>query len=111
MASSLSDEIINPLQLKELLATNSPPIILDVRERHELKICSLSPCVHIPLGNLSQGWHDLPKDRLIVTLCHHGYRSLQAAQFLKAQGFQHVLNLEGGIHAWAKLVDPEMAVY
>ena len=104
-------ETITPLQLKELLITDNPPIVLDVREDEELKICALPTFVHIPLSNLSYEWHQLPKDRLIVTLCHHGYRSLQAALLLKSHGFDHVLNLEGGIHAWAVQVDPSMEPY
>jgi len=103
--------VITALQLKELLATDHPPIVLDVREDEELKICSLPTYVHIPLRDLSQEWDQLPKDQLIVTLCHHGYRSLQAGLFLINHGYDQVLNLEGGIHAWADQVDPSMTRY
>ena len=111
----MSDEstvgVITPLQLKELLTTDHPPIVLDVREDDELKICVMPTFVHIPLGDLSQQLSQLPKDQLIVTVCHHGYRSLQAGLFLKSHGFDQVSNLEGGIHAWADQVDAGMGQY
>ena len=103
-------EMITPVQLKELLASVNPPIIIDVRETMELKICALPNVMHIPLGNLLNEWHQIPNDRLIITLCHHGYRSLQAAMILQNHGFR-VKNLLGGIHAWAQQIDPTMAVY
>jgi rhodanese-related sulfurtransferase len=104
-------DTITPLQLKELLACDNPPIILDVRETAELDICTLPNIIHIPLGNLANECDQLSQDRLIVTLCHHGYRSMQAAVFLKSHGFHHVMNLNGGIHAWAKQVDQSMRTY
>ncbi len=104
-------DTITPLQLKELLVSDNPPIILDVRETVELKICTLPNVMHIPLGNLVNEWDQLPKDCIIVTLCHHGYRSMQAALFLKSHGFHQVMNLTGGIHAWAEHVDQDMKRY
>lgn len=104
-------ETISVIQLKDLLETDNPPLVLDVREAEEITICALPNFVHIPLGNLSHEWNHLPKNQFIVTLCHHGYRSLQAALFLKKHGFDQVANLTGGIHAWADQVDPSMKVY
>ncbi|MBX9805536.1 MAG: sulfurtransferase [Alphaproteobacteria bacterium] len=102
---------ILPMQLKEIIEKGIPLTILDVREVDEVNICALSNSVHIPLRNLREQWETLPQDQLIVTLCHHGYRSLQAALFLKTQGFDAVLNLSGGIEGWGDLVDPEMTRY
>lgn len=104
-------ESITALQLKQLLSQDVHPLILDVREDEELKICSLPTFFHIPLGNLIREWDQLPRDRIIVIVCHHGRRSLQAAIFLKSHGFKKVLNLQGGIQAWADQVDPLMAQY
>ncbi|MCE3231411.1 MAG: sulfurtransferase [Alphaproteobacteria bacterium] len=102
---------ITPLQLKRLLLTDTPPLVLDVREAEELTICALPNGVHIPLGDLPSVAYKLPEDRVIVTLCHHGRRSFQAALWLKSRGFAEVLNLNGGIHAWAEQVDPSMRRY
>lgn len=106
-----SVETITVLQLKNLLISVNPPIVLDVREEQELAVCALPTFVHIPLGDLAQEWHRLPKGATIVTLCHHGYRSLKAALFLKSLGFNYVANIQGGIQAWAEQIDPEMTQY
>lgn len=111
MPHDSSLEIITPHQLQQLLSSDNPPIILDVRETPELKICALPNVTHIPLSRLVCEWEHLPKDRLIVTLCHHGYRSMQAALFLKSHDFNQVMNLHGGIHAWAQQIDPTMRIY
>ncbi len=102
---------VTPLELKELLATHTPPLVLDVREAEEIDICALPYILHIPLGNLPFEAANLPRDRVIVTLCHHGRRSLSAALLLQSYGFSQVLNLAGGIHAWAEQVDPSMKKY
>jgi len=111
MTANASIETITALQLKELLSQGTSLLVLDVRESRELEICALPTFFHIPLGDLPKKWEHLPQDRIIVTVCHHGYRSLQAAIFLKSHGLERVLNLQGGLQAWADQVDPLMAQY
>jgi rhodanese-related sulfurtransferase len=111
MFSASSVDVITPQQLQELILSGNSPIILDVRETVELQICALPNSLHIPLGNLTNEWENLPKDQPIVVLCHHGYRSMQAASFLKSLGFNQVMNLHGGIHAWAKQIDNSLQIY
>lgn len=111
MTTDSAIENITALQLKEMLSKDNPPLILDVREADELKICALPTFIHISLGNLLKEWDQLPRERVIVTVCHHGRRSLQAYLFLKSQGFEKVLNLVGGIEAWADQIDPLMVRY
>ena len=55
--------------------------------------------------------HQLDPERRIVVICHHGIRSRQVAWFLERAGFPKVINLEGGLDAWARTVDPQMPVY
>jgi adenylyltransferase/sulfurtransferase len=53
----------------------------------------------------------MPRDEHIVVYCHHGSRSLLAAEFLVEQGFPRVWNLTGGIDRWSSEVDPTVATY
>ena len=46
-----------------------------------------------------------------MVICHHGIRSRQVAFYLEHLGFTRIVNLSGGVDAWAREVDPEMAVY
>jgi rhodanese-related sulfurtransferase len=87
------------------------PVVLDVREAHELQIAAFPmPVIHIPLGSLPSRLADLPKDAHIVCACRSGSRSAQAVMFLRQRGFDAV-NLEGGILAWARRVDPNVRQY
>ena len=53
----------------------------------------------------------LPKDTKLVFYCHTGVRSLSAAEHFRAEGFTDVHNLEGGIDAWSREVDPTVPRY
>lgn len=92
-------------------ASRPAPLVLDVREPWELAICRLADATSIPLGHLVARVGELPSDRPIVCMCHHGARSQQAAMFLARSGFADVYNLSGGIEAWADQVDPTMQRY
>jgi rhodanese-related sulfurtransferase len=87
------------------------PMIVDVREPWELERCRIEGSQHVPLRELPARLADLPDDRDLVLVCHHGNRSFQAAMWLSQNGFPHVHNLEGGIDAWARLVEPSMPRY
>ncbi len=85
--------------------------LLDVRSPEEYEITNI-PGSTLVDGNLAQeiveSW---PKDTAIVTLCHHGIRSLDAAAYIKGHGFQNVKSMKGGIDAWSIQVDPSVARY
>jgi len=99
--------------LREWLADNARamPLILDVREPWENAICNLPDAQLLPMQEIPSRWNELPRDRDIVVLCHHGLRSLQVANYLQSMGLGRLYNLSGGIAAWAEHVDPAMARY
>ena len=85
--------------------------LLDVRDPWEVEICRLPDSLDVPLAHLSERVDALPRDGMLVILCHHGMRSQHAARWLRAQGFANAVNLAGGIDAWARLVDSSMRTY
>ena len=85
--------------------------IIDVREPWEYEFCHIEGTLHIPLGQIPARLAELASDRPLIVLCHHGMRSLQVAHYLLSQGYQDVTNLSGGIDAWARDVDPALALY
>jgi rhodanese-related sulfurtransferase len=87
------------------------PLLVDVREPWEFDVCHIAGSLHIPLGQLPAQIDGLPHDRPLVLVCHHGHRSLHAANWLQRMGFADVHNLRGGVAAWATEVDPGMPVY
>lgn len=54
---------------------------------------------------------ELDPEQPIVCICHHGTRSMQVGAFLEHAGFEYVVNLTGGLHAWAIQIDNSMATY
>lgn len=109
---------IRPAELGHWLATereHGEPIVLDVREPHELQLASVKTdgftLVTIPMGVIPPRLNELDPKRPIACLCHHGARSMQVAMFLQSRGFDRVANIAGGIHAWAAEVDPTMGRY
>lgn len=94
-------------------------ILMDVREPNELLYANLGEGVLTsPLSELAQrGLDSLPeavladKDAEIVIMCHHGSRSAQVTAWLRQQGWTNVLNMDGGIEAYAIAVDPSVGRY
>jgi len=103
---------LTPKQLNDYLSRSATkPLLLDVREPWEFEICHLGASQNLPLGQLSARFQSLDPQQETVLICHHGIRSLQAALFLQHQGFKSVINLEGGVDAWADQVDLDMNKY
>lgn len=86
-------------------------VLLDVREPDELEQAAISGARHIPMREVPERLDELPKDKTIVVFCHLGGRSRRVAQFLAANGFEQVFNLDGGIDAWSQTVDERVGRY
>ena len=86
-------------------------VLLDVREANELASASIPGATWIPMGEIPARIGELPRDKPIVCMCHHGARSERVAQFLAANGYAEAVNLEGGIDAWSVAVDPSVPRY
>jgi adenylyltransferase/sulfurtransferase len=98
-------------ELKKRLDRNESLFVLDVRNSNEFQICRIPGTVLLQLPELAQRFGELPRDREIIVHCKSGMRSAKAVQFLKEQGFTKLVNLQGGILAWAERVDPSVPKY
>jgi rhodanese-related sulfurtransferase len=118
MANAFGVPEISADQVAKKLENKDNFILLDVREPFELRIASVVAAISAPLSLLAeQGAPALPstvRDNQmgeIVVMCHHGSRSAQVTAWLRQQGYQNAINLNGGIHAWSVLVDPAVPTY
>jgi len=102
---------VQPTDLAEELKGPNPPRLLDVREPHEVETVRLDQAQVVTQELVQEIMNDWPKDTPIVTMCHHGQRSLEAASYLIGHGFTNVRSLTGGIDAWAEQVDTSLARY
>jgi sulfur-carrier protein adenylyltransferase/sulfurtransferase len=104
---------ITPAELKRRIDTGDPPALLDVREPKEWPIANLAAygAELIPLGELQDRLDELDPSRERVVYCRSGKRSRTAVAQLRAAGFEHVWNLEGGLLAWSDAVDSSIRKY
>lgn len=88
------------------------PYVLDVRKPHEAAIARLAFADRLqPHEDVAQIASELPRDREIVLHCKAGARSAKAAATLVELGFTNLINMEGGITAWSREIDPSIPTY
>ena len=102
---------VTPAELRRELASARPPVLVDVREPMEWELVRITGARLAPLSRLPGLAHGLDPHADIVTYCHHGVRSLQAATFLRSVGLPRVRSLAGGIDAWARESENGMVRY
>ena len=90
---------------------SSDVVLLDVREHSELAMASVPEAVHIPMNEIPARIGELDRDRPLVVMCHGGGRSRRVAEFLRANGFDNVFNLRGGIDSWSTQLDARIPRY
>jgi len=103
-------QTISASTLKSLL-DDARVHLLDVRLAEELEEAALDGALNIPLHELPARHAELPRDKPIAVLCHHGVRSETAARFLDKAGFADTLSVEGGIDAYSLTVDLALPRY
>lgn len=104
-----------PALIDQLLEQNLQPVVLDVREPWEVALAKPrvdgARWLAVPMREIPANLARLDSTQPILALCHHGLRSRQVVAFLLQQGYPHAYNIEGGIDAWSRDVDPGVARY
>ena len=102
---------ISARQLHEMISGGKKITLVDVREPFEFEIARIPNSQLIPLGTIPERLADIPRTETTVVMCKSGGRSARVIDFLREQGFENLLNLEGGLDAWREEVDPTMRKY
>ena len=111
-AKPLESELeIEPRALDAARRAGTPVVVVDVREPFEWEICRIAGSLLLPLGALPGRLAEIPQGASVVTVCHTGVRSLDAARFLRSRGVANARSLRGGVAAWAAEIDPRMPTY
>ncbi|HVR18039.1 MAG TPA: Grx4 family monothiol glutaredoxin [Polyangiaceae bacterium] len=97
-------------ELRARLNRGEDIFLVDVRTPSERAIASIEGSRLLDAA-LREELEELPRERSIVCQCHSGVRSRALAEGLVAMGFRDVYNLEGGIDAWSRDVDPDVPRY
>jgi len=101
---------ITPRETAELLKQGTIKLI-DVRTPEEYSIANVPGSVLVDQSLAQEILQSWPKDTAIVTMCHHGMRSLDAAAYLRGHGFAKTRSMSGGIDAWALEIDSSVPRY
>jgi sulfur-carrier protein adenylyltransferase/sulfurtransferase len=102
---------ISATQLHEMISSGEKIALLDVREPFEFEIARISNSQLIPMGTIPDRLTEISRGERTVVMCKSGVRSARVIEFLRGQGFENLLNLEGGLDAWREEVDPTMQKY
>jgi molybdopterin/thiamine biosynthesis adenylyltransferase/rhodanese-related sulfurtransferase len=103
--------IISAQDLKRRMDAGDSFTLIDVREQWENEAAQIKGARLIPLDELQTRLDEIPREGDIILHCHSGMRSQHAALVLQQAGFTNVYNLEGGIDAWSRDVDPSVPRY
>ncbi|HEY1585261.1 MAG TPA: rhodanese-like domain-containing protein [Polyangia bacterium] len=100
-------------QLHEMQTRGESIYLVDVRQPWEHELVRLADDILVPLDQLAEQFDEIapPAGALVVTYCHHGVRSINAAAMLERLGHARVASLAGGIDAWSQLIDPSLPRY
>ncbi len=92
---------VNPADVPDLLGDGA--MLIDVREEIEWDEARIAGAVHRPMTEFATWWAEVPDNRTVVVYCRTGARSGRVVEALAQQaGMDNVVNLEGGIVAWAE---------
>ena len=94
---------ISAADVLALEAKGERPLLLDIREPHELRGGYAEGSLIIPMNSLPERVHELPTDRPLIVVCAAGARSFSVAHYLREQGFAQAWSLEEGVGSYLRL--------
>ena len=99
--------------VKAKLSAGSAFLFLDVREPDEYATAHIDGTTLLPMSQLAERVSELEanKSAEIVVHCHHGGRSLRVVNWLRQQGFDHAINMAGGIDQWSQVINTNVPRY
>jgi adenylyltransferase/sulfurtransferase len=104
---------ITASELKDLIDSEKPIYLVDVREPAEWEIVRIPGATLIPKDEILRGdaLASLPQDKQIVMYCKTGVRSAETLAAVKNAGFSDAVHVQGGVTAWVNQVDHSLPVY
>ncbi|HTC42598.1 MAG TPA: rhodanese-like domain-containing protein [Candidatus Acidoferrales bacterium] len=107
----MNDLEILPSDVKQRLDRGEKMMLIDVREPDEYAICHIEGAILIPMGTIPANLQKLDTDEDVICFCHHGMRSMDVANWLRAQGVKSAKSMAGGIDRWSLEIDPKVPRY
>jgi len=104
---------IDCLAVKAKLNAGSPFLFVDCREPGEYATAHIEGTTLLPMSQLADRVAELESNKRgeIVVHCHHGGRSMRVVNWLRQQGYEHAINMAGGIDQWSQVIDASVPRY
>ena len=105
---------LTPRDVSARLNAGTPTVLIDVREPQEFTICRIEGSELMPMNTVPaelQRLESLADAGDIITICHHGVRSLQVVAWLREHGISNCYSMAGGIDRWSREIDPSVPRY
>ena len=104
---------IDVQSVKSLMESETEFLLIDCREVSEHEHCRIEGSQLIPMNETADRFSEIEVHaaKPVVVHCHHGGRSLQVVNWLRANGVPHAQNMVGGIEAWSCEIDPSVPRY
>ncbi len=105
-------KIISPKELYKLIESKSNDYqLIDIREDHELKICSIGG-LHINMYTVTDNINKISRNKKVIIYCRSGKRSAAIVKLLENNfQFDNIYNLDGGIMKWRDEIDLSLTQY
>lgn len=98
---------ITPDEVKERLEKGETLNLIDVREDEEVAEGMIPEAVHIRMGDIPDYLDKLDPKNEYIFICRSGGRSGKVCKYLWAQGYEHVVNMVGGMLKWTGELKPK----
>lgn len=104
---------IDVFQTQSLLEGGEEFLLVDCREPEENEHCRIEGAKLLPMNETPSRIGELVefRDKRVVVHCHHGVRSMNVVQWLRANGFPRAQSMAGGIDAWSTEINAEVPRY
>jgi rhodanese-related sulfurtransferase len=103
---------VSPSKMQMVLeSVHQNTLLIDVREPWEFELVHLPGSVLLSETNMEQLFTKAQSSELVVMICHHGVRSMNAAMFFRQNGVPHAYSLQGGLDAYSRQIDPALPRY
>ena len=91
---------LTPEALKALLASASPPVVVDIRDAEEFAGFHIEKALSLPIDELQARSKEIPAGRAIVVADHAGHQAPVAVRLLASLGRKELKRLDGGVIKW-----------
>ncbi len=105
---------ITPIEVKRSLDAGEKMSLIDVREPFEFEQARIEGARLVPMRTIAESLPSLEEESeraTLIVLCHHGMRSLNVVDWLRRQGVEACMSMQGGIDRWSLEIDPAVPRY